>query len=33
MVTTTSTLVYLHSLYIEPDDSVPLLEHQARAGE
>jgi predicted RND superfamily exporter protein len=31
MVTTTSTLVYLHSRYIEPDDSVTLLEHQARA--
>ena len=31
MVTTTATLVYLHSLYIEPDDSPTLLEHHARA--
>jgi predicted RND superfamily exporter protein len=31
MVTTTSTLVYLHSRYIEPDDSPTLLEHHARA--
>jgi len=30
MVTTTSTLVYLHSRYIEPDDSPTLLEHHAR---
>jgi predicted RND superfamily exporter protein len=31
LVTTTSTLVYLHSRYIEPDDSPTLLEHHARA--
>jgi uncharacterized protein len=31
MVTTTSTLVYIHSRYIEPDDSPTLLEHHARA--
>src|ERR1700722_9597711 len=31
MVTTTATLVYLHSRYIEPDDSPTLLEHHARA--
>jgi len=31
MVTTTATLVYLHSRYIEPDDSSTLLEHHARA--
>ena len=31
MVTTTATLVYLHSRYIEPDDSATLLEHHARA--
>jgi predicted RND superfamily exporter protein len=31
MVTTTATLVYVHSRYIEPDDSPTLLEHQARA--
>jgi uncharacterized protein len=31
MVTTTATLVYLHSRYIEPDDSPSLLEHHARA--
>jgi hypothetical protein len=31
MVTTTSTLVYVHSRYIEPDDSPTLLEHHARA--
>ena len=31
MVTTTATLVYLHSRYIEPDDSANLLEHHARA--
>lgn len=30
MVTTTSTLVYIHSRYIEPDDSPTLLEHHAR---
>jgi predicted RND superfamily exporter protein len=31
MVTTTATLVYLHSRYIEPDDSPTLLQHHARA--
>jgi uncharacterized protein len=31
MVTTTATLVYLHSRYIEPDDSPTLLEHHAHA--
>jgi len=31
MVTTTATLVYLHSRYIEPDDSPTMLEHHARA--
>jgi uncharacterized protein len=31
MVTTTATLVYLHSRYIEPDDSPSLLDHHARA--
>src|SRR6202167_3173110 len=31
MVTTTATLVYLHSRFIEPDDSPTLLEHHARA--
>jgi uncharacterized protein len=31
MVTTTATLVYLHSRYIEPDDSPTVLEHHARA--
>jgi predicted RND superfamily exporter protein len=31
MVTTTATLVYIHSRYIEPDDSATLLEHHARA--
>jgi predicted RND superfamily exporter protein len=31
MVTTTATLVYLHSRYIEPDDSPTLVEHHARA--
>jgi predicted RND superfamily exporter protein len=31
MVTTTATLVYLHSRYIEPDDAPTLLEHHARA--
>ena len=31
MVTTTATLVYVHSRYIEPDDSPTLLAHHARA--
>jgi uncharacterized protein len=31
MVTTTATLVYVHSRFIEPDDSATLLEHHARA--
>lgn len=31
MVTTTATLVYIHSRYLEPDDSGDLLEHHARA--
>jgi hypothetical protein len=31
MVTTTATLVYIHSRYLEPDDAPSLLEHQARA--
>ena len=31
MVTTTATLVYLHSRFIEPDDSPTPLEHHARA--
>jgi uncharacterized protein len=31
MVTTTATLVYLHSRYMEPDDAPTRLEHQARA--
>jgi predicted RND superfamily exporter protein len=31
MVTTTATLVYAHSRYLEPDDSPTLLEHHARA--
>jgi uncharacterized protein len=32
MVTTTATLVYIHSRYIEPDElPIPLLEHHARA--
>ncbi len=31
MVTTTATLVYIHSRYMEPDDAPTLLEHQARA--
>ena len=31
MVTTTATLVYIHSRFIEPDDSPTLLEHHARA--
>jgi predicted RND superfamily exporter protein len=30
MVTTTATLVYVHSRYIEPDDSPSLLDHHAR---
>lgn len=30
MVTTTATLVYLHSRYMEPDDAPTVLEHQAR---
>jgi uncharacterized protein len=31
MVTTTATLVYIHSRYMEPDDSPTPLEHHARA--
>ncbi|HEY6483505.1 MAG TPA: MMPL family transporter [Steroidobacteraceae bacterium] len=31
MVTTTATLVYIHSRYIESDDSADPLEHHARA--
>jgi hypothetical protein len=31
LVTTTATLVYLHSRYMEPDDAPSLYEHQARA--
>jgi predicted RND superfamily exporter protein len=31
MVTTTATLVYIHSRYIEPDDGASPLEHHARA--
>jgi hypothetical protein len=31
MVTTTATLVYVHSRFIEPDDSPTRLEHHARA--
>jgi len=31
MVTTTATLVYLHSRFMEPDDAPTLLEHHARA--
>ena len=31
MVTTTATLVYLHSRFMEPDDASTLLEHHARA--
>ena len=31
MVTTTATLVYVHSRYIEADDSLTALEHHARA--
>ncbi len=30
MVTTTATLVYIHSRYMEPDDAATLIEHQAR---
>ncbi len=30
MVTTTATLVYIHSRYMEPDDAPSILEHQAR---
>src|SRR6185437_6886495 len=30
MVTTTATLVYIHSRYMEPDDAPTLMEHQAR---
>jgi hypothetical protein len=30
MVTTTATLVYIHSRYMEPDDAPTRLEHQAR---
>ena len=30
MVTTTATLVYIHSRYMEPDDAPTLIEHQAR---
>jgi uncharacterized protein len=31
MVTTTATLVYIHSRYIEPDDAPTQIEHHARA--
>jgi predicted RND superfamily exporter protein len=31
MVTTTATLVYIHSRYVEPDDAPSPLEHHARA--
>jgi predicted RND superfamily exporter protein len=31
MVTTTATLVYIHSRYMDPDGSVAPLEHHARA--
>ena len=31
MVTTTATLVYLHSRFMEPDQAVSLLDHHARA--
>jgi predicted RND superfamily exporter protein len=31
MVTTTATLVYIHSRYMEPDDAPTPLEHHARA--
>jgi len=30
MVTTTATLVYLHSRFMEPDDAVSLLDHHAQ---
>ncbi len=30
LVTTTATLVYLHSRYMEPDDAPDLAQHQAR---
>ena len=30
MVTTTATLVYIHSRYMEPDEAPSLIEHQAR---
>ncbi len=31
MVTTTATLVYIHSRYMEPDDAQSMAEHHARA--
>jgi predicted RND superfamily exporter protein len=31
MVTTTATLVYLHSRFMEPDEAVSALDHHARA--
>jgi hypothetical protein len=31
MVTTTATLVYIHSRYMDPDETVAPLEHHARA--
>src|SRR6185437_4377047 len=31
MVTTTATLVYIHSRFMEPDDAPSPLEHHARA--
>ncbi|MBV8851773.1 MAG: MMPL family transporter [Sinobacteraceae bacterium] len=31
LVTTTASLVYIHSRYMEPDDAPSLLEHHARA--
>jgi uncharacterized protein len=31
MVTTTATLVYIHSRFMEPDDAPTLVEHHARA--
>ena len=31
MVTTTATLVYIHSRFMEPDDAPSLIEHHARA--
>jgi hypothetical protein len=31
MVTTTASLVYLHSRFMEPDDTVSALDHHARA--